>query len=86
MADTAANNGNQRVTNAVLALKIDQLDETVRAYVVADNRRYEAHEVRLRYVETTQGKIKERLTIFAVGQAILSAALATVAGWIGARN
>ena len=88
---------NQRVTNALLAQKIDHLavrlkeytdraEEWQREHVIQAAKWQDDHENRLRSLEATQRTLKERLAVWAGIQTLLSAGLAAIAGWIGARN
>lgn len=77
-----ADHGNQRVTNAVLAMKLDTIIDRIDG--VCD--RQDKHLERLRYVESEQTKIKERLGLFAGLQLFISLVLSAIAGVLGMKN
>jgi hypothetical protein len=79
---TVANNGNARVTNAILATKIDAMHEDVRGVCL----RLDAHDARIRALEQEQRAIKERVGLFAGLQVGVSAVFASIAGFIGTQK
>jgi len=72
-----------RITNAVLAEKLDNLIERVDAQTAAIIGRLDKTDGRVRENELGVARLQERQNILAVVQGGISLALSTVAGWFG---
>jgi len=70
---------------AVIVQKLDSLSETMRS-ALDDLRRLNAdHETRLRDLETATTQLRERMTLWQLGQAAFATIAATVAAIVGRR-
>ncbi len=86
MSGTAADNGNKRVANYVLATKLDALTEKIDGFCQRAEDGHNDHEERLRTVEHDVTTIKERQGIFVAAQSTLTLIASVIAGWFGARQ
>ena len=78
MTDAATSNG--RVTNAILATKLDAVHEDVKGICT----RLDAHDERIRTLEQEQAKQGERISTFArvqAGFSVLSSAIGAGIAW-----
>jgi len=82
VGSNAGDNGNQRVTIAVLGQKIDAVRDDLREYA----RRQEEHDRRLRAVEQEQARVRERIGLVAGVQAFVSLILSALAAWLGVQK
>ena len=80
------NNGNGRVTMAVLATKLDALTDEVRGYHEMLCERVDDHEQRIRVTEVEIAQIGERQRISTGILATLQVIIGAVATWLGVRN
>lgn len=78
--------GNGRVTMAILATKLDALTEEVRSYHEMLCGRMDDHEHRIRAVEMQTASIAERQRTTTGILAALQLIGSTVAAWLGVRN
>ena len=79
-------NGNGRVTMALLGQKLDTLSEDLQEWREEVRRCTQDHEARLRALERQVVQNSQRLGTWAGIQATFTAIAATVAGWLGTRT
>ena len=83
MPDNAANNGNSRVTNAILATKVDSLTYEVRELKDTVLKCLDDHEGRLRTNENHIARQDEKLKQNTVWLSLYSTLASAVSGLIG---
>lgn len=76
---------NEKVTLAILGVKIDNLNENLSDGFERIESRLSDHETRLRSVEDKAKSNEQRLGMAATGQAIFTTIAAVLAGWFGSR-
>ena len=77
--------GNGRVSMAILATKLDNIEALLKAHIHDDEYEHADYETRIRDLKNNQTIIRERQNIIAGFNATLSVIASAVAGFLGVR-